>query len=125
MTWEDILKEKFYYHGSDASNLSTILEKGIQPSNIESSVWFDELQDISPNPYYYKDSDDFLPSVFLTDTFKDAYLWAKEAGNNKVVVFKISSKVENLKNFSDDGSGGWRVTETIPKKYILDFKQMR
>jgi len=114
-------EERFYYHGTDARSLASILEEGIKPTGVEDSVWNEELEDVSPHPYYYEEVDDFLPSVFVAETPEEAQWWAEEAGNTEIVVLKISSQVENLANFSDDGVGGWRTSETIPTNYIVDI----
>lgn len=115
-------KEKFYYHGTDMRSLDSILKEGIRPTDVEDSVWYQEIMDVSPHPYYYEEVDDLLPSVFVADNFQEAHEWAEEAGNTEIVVLKISSQVENLANFSDDGVGGWRTSETIPKEYILNIE---
>jgi len=114
-------EEKFYYHGTDMRNLDTILSEGIKPTDVENTVWYEELEDISPHPYYYEEVDDFLPSVFVAETPEEAQWWSEEAGNTEIVVLKISPQVENLANFSDDGVGGWRTSETIPNNYIVDI----
>lgn len=114
-------EEKFYYHGTDMRNLDTILSEGIKPTDVENTVWYEELEDISPHPYYYKEVDDFLPSVFVAETPEEAQWWSEEAGNTEIVVLKISPQIENLANFSDDGVGGWRTSEIIPNNYIVDI----
>ena len=114
--------ERFYYHGTDMRSLDSILKEGIRPTDVEDSVWYQELMDVSPHPYYYEEVGDFLPSVFVADNYEEAHEWAEEAGNTEIVVLKISSQVENLANFSDDGVGGWRTSETIPKEYILNIE---
>jgi len=112
-------KEKFYYHGTDMTNLASILKEGIRPTADTDSRWGEDIMDISPYPYYYAEIDDILPSVFVADSAEEARWWADESGIENIRVLKISSQVENLENFHGDGNG-YKTSETIPKEYIVE-----
>ena len=119
MSWENILKEMFYYHGTDMTNLASILKEGIRPTVDTDSRWAEEIMDISPYPYYYAEIDDILPSVFVADSAEEARWWADKSGIENIGVLKISSQVENLENFHGDGNG-YKTSATIPKEYIVE-----
>lgn len=112
-------EEMFYYHGTDMTNLASILKEGIRPTADTDSRWLEEIMDISPYPYYYAEIDDILPSVFVADSVEEARWWADESGIENIGVLKISSQVENLENFYGDGNG-YKTSETIPKEYIVE-----
>ena len=112
-------EEMFYYHGTDMTNLASILKEGIRPTADTDSRWGEDIMDISPYPYYYAEIDDILPSVFVADSVEEARWWADESGIEKIEVLKISSQVENLENFHGDGNG-YKTSETIPKEYIVE-----
>ena len=112
-------EEMFYYHGTDMTNLASILKEGIRPTADTDSRWGEDIMDISPYPYYYAEIDDILPSVFVADSVEEARWWADESGIEKIGVLKISSQVENLENFHGDGNG-YKTSETIPKEYIVE-----
>jgi len=109
----------FYYHGTDMTNLASILKEGIRPTADTDSRWGEDIMDISPYPYYYAEIDDILPSVFVADSAEEARWWADESGIENIRVLKISSQVENLENFHGDGNG-YKTSETIPKEYIVE-----
>ena len=112
-------EEMFYYHGTDMTNLASILKEGIRPTADTDSRWGEDIMDISPYPYYYAEIDDILPSVFVADSVEEALWWADESGIEEIGVLKISSQVENLENFHGDGNG-YKTSETIPKEYIVE-----
>ena len=112
-------EEMFYYHGTDMTNLASILKEGIRPTIDTDSRWGEDIMDISPYPYYYAEIDDILPSVFVADSAEEARWWADESGIENIGVLKISSQVENLENFHGDGNG-YKTSETIPKEYIVE-----
>ena len=115
-------EESFYYHSTDVDNLDSIWYDGLWASDIDDSpYWQRELANISPHPYYYDEEDYTLPSVFVASTPEEAIEWAKNAGIENIAVIIVKSDIENLRHFSYDGYGGYRVAEDIPPNYILDY----